>query len=369
MIESITLELRPRLQICNVFIHLKKKVNSTGATVKLSKESIKITIENNTKTFLTKFVKLIPDSLSTLNVTSNWICFRVQTISDPVFGSFKTQIITNPAFNVNSLNDSFKTTELFNTGKCRIMCACCENIVSKNMYIKRILPLPDMNYDSSEWFCCKHNHSNTMHNLIPSESEIFYGPLFFIIHSNLLNHNLKIDENVVICNRCLQYLGKILPDSSLKLWNCAVDYNLLSNSQSKTATDPFNDFLLAIKTSMIGMIGEEIILQCFIGKEIQSLILKPMDWHLNLMIEPKEMSDDNIVTLQRISVVKVLYKYETDKNIIDSVNKSYCEVSFSVIRAGLEHLLASTKRFPRLHRTVTDYYIGHICLENFTDNT
>lgn len=369
MIKSITLELRPRLQICNVSIHLKKKVNSTGVTIKLSKESIKITIENNTKTFLTKFVKLIPDSLSTLDIKNNWICFRVQTISDPVFGSFKTQIITNSTFDVNSLNDSFKTIELFNTGKCHIMCASCKNILSKDMYIKRILPVPDMYYDSSEWFCCKHNYSNIMHNLIPSDSDIFYGPLFFIIHANLFNHNLKIDENIAICNRCLQYLGKILTDNSLKLWNCAVDYNLLSNSQSKTATDPFNDFLLAMKTSMTGMFGEEIILQCFIGKEIHSLILKPMNWHLNLMIEPKEMSDDNIVTLQRISVVKVLYKYETSKNIIDSVNKSYCEVSFSIIRAGLEYLLTSTKRFPRSHRTASGCYIGHICLENFTDNT
>ncbi|XP_071863342.1 E3 ubiquitin-protein ligase E3D [Bombus fervidus] len=369
MIESITLELRPRLQICNVFIHLNKKVNSTGVAIKLSKESIKITIENNTIIFLTKFVKLIPDSLSTLDITNNWICFRAQTISDPVFGSFKTQIITNPAFDVNSLKDTFKTIELFNTGKCHIMCASCKNILSKDMCIKRILPVPDMNYDSSEWFCCKHNHSNTMYNLIPSESDIFYGSLFFRIHASLFNHNLKIDENIAICNRCLQHLGKILTDNSLKLWNCAVDYNFLDNSESKTATDPFNDFLLAIKTSMTGIFGEEIILQCFVGKEIHSLILKPMDWHLNLMIEPKEISDDNIVTLKRISVVKVLYKYETNKNILDSVNKSYCEVSFLVIRAGLEHLLTSTKRFPQPHRTASDCYIGHICLENCTDNT
>ena len=370
MIESMTLELRPRLQICNAFIHLNKEVNLTAVKVKLSKENIEITIENKTVIFLMKFIKLIPESLSALDVTKNWICFRAQTMSDPLLGSFKTQIITNLTFNINSLNNSIKNTELFNTGKCHIMCTSCKNILSKDMYIKRILPVPDINCDPSEWFCCKHNHSSTnMYNLIPLESDIFYGSFFFIIHANLFNHNLKIEENVVICSRCLHYLGKIHTDNSFKLWNCSVDYNSLSNSTIKNATDPFNDFLLAIKTSMTGILGEEIILQYFMGKETHSLTIKPMDWHLNLMIEPKDILYNNIVALQRASVVKVLYKYETNKNTPDSVNKTYCEVSFLVIKAGLEHLLTSTKRFPQVYRTAIDYNVGYICLDNFMNNT
>ncbi|OAD57669.1 hypothetical protein WN48_01644 [Eufriesea mexicana] len=369
MIESITLELRPRLQICNAFIYLKKKVNSTGVKIKLLKESIEITIENNTVTFLTKFVKLIPNSLSTLNVTNNWICFRAQTISDPILGSFKTQIISNSTFNANSIDDYVKSIDLSNVDKCHIMCTCCKNILSKDMYIKRVLSIPDMNYDPSEWFCCKHNHNSIMHDLNPLESDIFYGSFFFIFHISLFNHNLKLDKDTIICNRCLQYLGKVHTDSSFKLWSCAVDYNLLNSTKIRNATNPFNDFLLAIKTSMTGIFGEEIVLQCFVGKETHSLILKPMDWHLNLMIEPREIPCNNVVTLQRVSVVKVLYKYETSKNISNFVNRSYCEVSFLVIRAGLEHLLTSTKRFPQFHRLVADHYIGHIYLENSTNDT
>lgn len=369
MIKSITLELRPRLQICNAFIHLSKKVNLTEIKIKLSKESIEITIENNTVTFLTKFVKLIPDSLSTLNIRKNWICFRARIASDPILGSSKTQIINNSTINNNFLKNSIKNTELFNANKCNIMCSCCKNILSQDIHIKRVLPVPDMNYDPDEWFCCKYNHKNIIHNLIPLQSDIFYGSLFFIIHANLFNHHLKIEENIVICNRCLQYIGKIHTDTSFKLWSCAVDYNLLNNSKIKNATDPFNDFLLAIKTSMTGIFGEEIVLQCFMGKETHSLILKPMDWHLNLMIEPKEILYDNVISLQRVSVVKVLYKYETNKNISNSINKSYCEVSFLVIKAGLKHLLTSTKRFPQLHRVAIDCYIGHICLENSINNS
>ncbi|KOC59308.1 E3 ubiquitin-protein ligase E3D [Habropoda laboriosa] len=373
MIESITLELRPRLQVCNAFIHLNKKVNSTRIEIKLSEESITITVENNTVNFLTKCVKLIPNSLSTLNILNNWICFRAQTKSDSIFGSFKTQIITSSTLSINSLNNTSKNTpkniELFNVDKCNIMCTCCKNILSKTMCIKRVLPIPDMYYDPSEWFCCKHNHDNSIQNLIPSESDIFYGQLFFIIHKSLFNHNLKIDEDVIVCNRCLQYLGKIHTNSSLKLWSCTVDYNLLNSSKIKNATDPFNDFLIAIKTSMTGMNGEEIVLQSFVGKDTHSLILKPMDWHLNLMTEPKIILHDNVITLQRVSVVKVLYKYETTKNMTDSVNKTYCEVSFLVIRTGLEHLLMSTKRFPQLHRAASDFYIGHICLEDPVNET
>lgn len=89
MIESVTLELRPRLQICNAFIHLRERVNSTKVGIKLSEESIEVTIENKTIQFLTKFVKLIPNSLSALNILNNWICFRVQTKSSSVFGSIQ----------------------------------------------------------------------------------------------------------------------------------------------------------------------------------------------------------------------------------------------------------------------------------------
>ncbi|XP_076760002.1 uncharacterized protein LOC143428767 [Xylocopa sonorina] len=363
MIESITLELRPRLQICNAFICLSKKVNTRKIEMKLSEESIRIITENNTVTFLIQFIKIIPNSLSTLNVTNNWICFRVQTKSDSILGSFKTQVITNLTFDFNSLKAFVKSIKLSNTDVYNVMCTCCKNILSEDMYIKRVLPIPDENYDSSEWFCCKHNHTSTAHNLVPLESDIFYGSHFFIIHTNLFNCNLKKDNGTVVCNRCLQYLGKIHTGSSIKLWSCSVDYNLSNNLEIKHATDPFNDFLVAITTTMTGIFGEEIVLQCFLGEETHSLILKPMDWHLNLMTEPKTKLQ-NTVTLQRVSVVKVLYKYERNRSISDSVYKSYCEVSFLVIKAGLEHLLMSTKRFPQPHRTTSDFYIGHVYLEN-----
>ncbi|XP_076175683.1 E3 ubiquitin-protein ligase E3D [Ptiloglossa arizonensis] len=374
MIESITLELRPRLRICNAFIHLQKKVNSTEVRIKLLEESIEVTIENNTIKFITKCIKLIPNSLSALNIINDWICFRLQTESNSMFGSFETEVLTNSTPKINSLKDSLenyylKNTELLNASDCNILCAYCKTILSNKILIKRVLPIPDMNYDPSEWFCCKHNHDNILQNLMPLESDIFYGPLFFVIRTNLFNNNLKIDGNTIICNRCLQYLGKVDTNCSLKLWSCSIDYNFVSNSKTKNATDPFNDFLIAIKTSMTGIYGEEIILQSFVGKDIHCLILKPMDWHLNLMIEPKTISNNNTIILQTVSIVKVLYKYETSKSIINSTNKTYCEVGFLVIKAGLEHLLLSTKRFPQLHRAASDYYIGHIYLKKPINET
>lgn len=363
MIESVTLELRPRLQICNAFIHLRERVNSTKVGIKLSEESIEVTIENKTIQFLTKFVKLIPNSLSALNILNNWICFRVQTKSSSVFGSSYTELITNSVPKINFVKDSVENTEQLNASNCYILCACCKTILSKEILVKRVLPIPDMNYDPSEWFCCKHNHQNITQSLIPSEFDIFYGPVSFIVHANLFNNSLKIDESTIICNRCLQYLGKVHTNSSFNLWSCCIDYNLLSSSKVKSATDPFNDFLIAIKTSMTGMFGEEIVLYSFVGKEVHCLILKPMDWHLNLMIESTTNSNSDIITLQKVSIVKVLYKYETNKSIADSTNRMYCEVGFQVIQAGLQHLLLSTKRFPQFHRVASDYYIGHLYLE------
>ena len=363
MIESITFELRPRLQICNAFIQLKKNVNSTNVGIKLLEETIEMTIENKTVKFLTKFVKLIPDSLSALNIVNDWICFRVQTKSNSVFGSSQTEVITNTASKINLVKDSSENAELLNTTDCNILCACCKTVLSQKILVKRVLPAPDMNYDPSEWFCCKHSCHDITQSLVPLESDIFYGPLFFVVRTNLFNNNLKTDGNNIICNRCLQCLGKVYTNSSLKLWSCSIDYNLLNNARIKSATDPFDDFLIAIKTSMTGMFGEEIILQSSVGKGIHYLILRPMDWHLNLMIESKTSSADNIISLQKAPIVKVLYKYETNKCIVDSANETYCEVSFLVIQAGLQHLLLSTKRFPQLHRVASDYYVGHIYLE------
>ncbi|XP_054000493.1 uncharacterized protein LOC128887975 [Hylaeus anthracinus] len=369
MIQSITLELRPRLQICNAFIHLQKEVNSAKVRIKLLEESIEITIENKTVKFLTKFIKLIPNSLSALNVVNDWICFRVQTGSNSIYGSFQTEILINSTAMITSIKFPLENTELLNTSDCNILCTYCKTILSKKIVVKRVLPIPDAKYDPNEWFCCNHNHDNITQNLVPLESDIFYGPLFFVIHASLFNNNLKIDGNTIICNRCLQYLGKVDTNTSLKLWSCSIDYNLLSNSTTKNATDPFTDFLIAIKTSMTGMLGEEIILQSSMGKDIHSLILKPMDWHLNLMIEPKTISHNNTITLQTISIVKVLYKYKTSKSIVDFTNQTYCEVGFLVIKAGLEHLLLSTKRFPQFHRAASDYYIGHIYLEKPANET
>ncbi|XP_076224728.1 uncharacterized protein LOC116430067 isoform X2 [Nomia melanderi] len=125
-------------------------------------------------------------------------------------------------------------------------------------------------------------------------------------------------------------------------------------------------FRKAIK-SMTGIIGEEIVLQSSVDKDTHCLTLKPMDWNLNLMVEPKAILNNDIITLQKVSIVKVLYKYETNKCITDSSNKTYREVGLSVIKTGLEHLVSSTKRFPQSYRVASDYYIGHIYLEKPTN--
>ncbi|XP_033341839.2 uncharacterized protein LOC117229464 [Megalopta genalis] len=368
MIQSITLELRPRLQICNAFIHLQMKVNSAIVGIKLLEESIEISIGNKILKLLVKSIKLIPNSLSALNIINNWISFRLQIKSDSAFGSLQTELLNNSLPKINFPNDfvasyDSENDELLNTSHCHILCTCCKITLSKEVVVKRVLPVPDLNYDPSEWFCCKHDHDTITQNLIPSESDIFYGPFFVVVHMGIFNENLKIDGNSIICNRCLQYLGKVDKNNSLKLWSYSIDYSLSNNLKTKSATDPFTDFLIAIKTSMTGMFGEEIVLQSFVGKETHCLILKPMDWNLNLMIEPKRILTNNIVTLQKVSIVKVLYKYETNRSITDSMNKSYCEVGLSVIKIGLEHLVLSTKRFPKPHRVASDYYIGHIYLE------
>lgn len=88
-----------------------------------------------------------------------------------------------------------------------------------------------------------------------------------------------------------------------------------------------------------------------------------MDWQLNLMVEPREADDDDVISLQNVSVVKVLYKYQTSETTSNDESTKHCEVGLPVIEAGLKYLLLSTKRFPQAYRVASDYYIGHVRLE------
>lgn len=361
IIKFITLELRPRLQTCNVFICLKESVSLDAIRIKLLEENIILSIAGNDINFQLKSVKLIPTSLSALSVKNDWICFHIQTKSEGSFGSFKAEIIANPKEKISFIDEDFKSNEPLKGSNCNILCKCCQNVVSKPIYFQRVLPFPDLDY-MSDWFC--HNEGIALPNISPQEDDLFYGSVFSVVNRNLFTKNMRICRDVIVCGRCLNRLGTPSTHDSYKLWNCSVNFVSLDSLEIKAATDPLADFFLVVKSSLNGILGEELVLQFRAGKEAHYLFVKPINQQLTLMTEPTGSCDGKIISLEKLLVMKVLYRYETDFNqfAMTHGNTKYCDVSLPVIEAGFKHLLSSTRRFPQIHRVAAGYYIGHVHL-------
>jgi len=366
--ELITLELRPRLQSCNVFISMRRDLCLKNVQIKLLESNIVLIVEDCNINFKLPSVKVIPTSLSMLSIINNWICFRLQTAPlESAFGSFSTEVITNlnksdrsSTYSQPILND---IKLLFETSECTILCTCCKNVISKSISFKRFLPLPDTEYDPDEWFCCKHNCNDVSNSVQPQEFDYLYGSCFFVLHKSIFANNICIDNKTLSCNKCLLHIGTFHAYNLFKIWNCCVDYKPQNNVLSTTnATNSLSDFLIIVKDSLSEILGEEIILQTSVGKQTHRLLIKPMDCKLNLITEPDHITvcDTNIISLQQKCAAKVLYKYETNK--ITVITNCY-EVGLPIIEAGLNYLLSSTKRLPHIYRTAaTGYFLGYIVL-------
>ncbi|XP_012215651.1 uncharacterized protein [Linepithema humile] len=368
--EFITLELRPRLQSCNIFIAMRKDLCLKNVQIKLLESSIVLILKDCSINFLLPSIKIIPISLSTLNIMNNWICFRLQTAPvESVFGSFSTEVV-NSDMSVQLLSSSSSPILnniklLFKTSKCTMLCACCKNTISNSVSFKRFLPLPDIEYDQNEWFCCKHN-SDISHDVQPQKWDYLYGSCFSVLDKNIFDNNVHIDSKAMTCTKCLLHIGTFHTRDLFKIWNCCVDYKPQSDVLSTVnATNPLSDFLLLLKGLLGEILGEEIILQTSVNKQIHCLLIKPMDYKLNLITEPnhKLNSDTCTIVLKQMYVAKILYKYETSKIASNKLNATYHEVGLPIIEAGLKYLLSSTKRLPHAYRAAEDCFFGYIVLQ------
>ncbi|XP_043502649.1 uncharacterized protein LOC122524431 [Polistes fuscatus] len=361
--ELITIELRPRLQSCTVFLFMKNSITLDEIKIKLLEANIMLSIGDNVTYITLPNIKIIPTSLSSLNVIDKWVCFRLHTQpSDSEFGSFQREVITNAKSQINNIESKKKI--LLKNSKSTILCKCCKNVLSKEITFQRVLPFPNIDFDPSEWFCSKTDINLTL-LLHPNELDIFYGPFFAIVHSNIL-YNYRRMEKDILCNRCLLNIGIQDKNNSFKIWDCCIDYNLKTNQIIiQEASNPLDDFIAVIKSFIRNNTFGEIILECLLAKQSHYMVIKPMDMRLGILTEENIKSTDNKINLKESFVTKVLYKYSTDKIILseDCINTKNYEVSLSMIEAGLDYLLLSTKRFPKHYKTVKDYYIGYINVE------
>lgn len=360
--DAITVEYRPRLCSCYVFISLQQESDSSNVKIKLNTESISLEINNRVKTIVLPGVKIIPSSLSSLNLNGNWVSFRIHTQpSDTNYGSFSTEILkaesddgqqTNPS----SIELPEKEVPLI------LVCACCENSISKEVTFKRVLPLPDIDCDPSDWFCCQHNGESIANSLKPRDSDYLYSSYYCQLHRDKVNVGTIVNKRNVVCNRCFSSLGELVDENSIKVWNCSFKYKTLGcpTALLKGGSNPLEDFILAARTLMNASDSKEVLLCATEADQVHYALIKIMEVQLDVFVEGQDevIAKDNIC-LRQIRASKILYKYG-GKEILNNQHKdlSSCYVAISAMNLGIKYLMSTTMRYSPIYRTVDNCYIG-----------
>ncbi|KAJ8678703.1 hypothetical protein QAD02_014490 [Eretmocerus hayati] len=364
--ESITLELRPRLRSLNAYMSLKESIDASAVKVKLLEDTIEIEIGEKLFILPLTNVRLLPTSLSSLGITNRWISFRIQTQPHAIYGTFETELIeTDNALNDVSLTCKNTTGLPPKNVECKLLCVCCKHEITKSICFQRVLPLPSSDCDPQEWFCCDHS-GNESFSLDPKGSDLFYSINYYVLNKSIFIGELKLRNYLVHCNRCLSVLGSTNKENSksLRIWNCCVEFESFGSDSFFNKTSPLDDFLCSIKHTAELVIGEKVLLEAQDTNSIHYVLLRPMEAKLNLLTNEKPTSNASTLKLESSFVVKVLYKYGESRKTSRSndTDIKYCELALPSILAGMDQLVTSSARFPPAYRKAEDFYIGYLRL-------
>lgn len=236
-IERVLIELRPRLQSANFFICFSRRFAEIKSTkIDLGPDRIIISTENNDERYelrLGDFFKLHTQTLSSLLIKNNYICFRINTNEN----SFHSEVLEINEYNACT---NLKLECSLQTGVDYTICCsnCGNHLRGQPVTFKRILELPSDHMDSNDWYChrhphgvedgahtngtggCSHKSSISPHpnKFSPTESDLFFGPFYALLDRKHLERVHLRAERFLYCKRCLQYLGMMKRSGCAKLW-------------------------------------------------------------------------------------------------------------------------------------------------------
>lgn len=149
--EIVTVELRPRLRSLSAYLLFTKNVETSVINIKLLENAVELKIGENMYILPLPNIKLMPSSLSSLNVSQCWISFRMQMEPNSKYGTFNSEILDNGNFSHAGLINGHVTPIKVNLPPkdtdCIVICACCKNNISRTVNFRRILELPSSDYD------------------------------------------------------------------------------------------------------------------------------------------------------------------------------------------------------------------------------
>lgn len=231
-IDRVLIELRPRLQSANFFICFSRRfVEIKSTKIDLAPDRIKISTENNDEQYnilLGEFFKLHTQTLSSLLIKNNYVCFRINT-NENKFHSEVLEINEYNACTELKLECRLKTGVSYS-----VTCSNCGNdLHEKPATFKRILELPSDHMDSNDWYCHRHDTPETQNGgegecssksqpsskgFTPTETDLFYGPFYALLNRNHLQRVHLRADRFFYCKCCLKFLGVLKRNGTAKLW-------------------------------------------------------------------------------------------------------------------------------------------------------
>lgn len=238
-IDRVLIELRPRLQSANFFICFSRRFAEIKSTkIDLGSDRITISTENNDERYeirLGDYFKLHTQTLSSLLIKNNYICFRINTNEN----KFHSEVLEINEYNACT---NLKLECALQVGvDYKITCSNCGSPLREEPIIfKRILELPSDHMDSNDWYCHLHSHGEGEtqthahpageecsssskaaphpNKFTPSETDLFYGPFYALLDRKHLERVHLRAERFLYCKRCLQFLGTMKRSGCAKLW-------------------------------------------------------------------------------------------------------------------------------------------------------
>lgn len=349
------IELRPRLQICNVFLQLSNIFEKQQGSLQLTVEPCKIILNifSKEQIFGIDTVKLKPQTVSGLKFENRNLSFRIQIepFSD-VSNSAAEMTVYFPKY-----KPDVQVEEIVN-----IACKCCGNYLTETVQFKRILPLPSDGWNFDDVFCHNHDTHDNLPDKItnPGCMDCLYGNYYFVINNKLLKN--QSEASVTYCQRCFSWIG-INEKSSTKLWNCTVEF--ISADRQVMNVIPLNDFISVIKLIVkeaAGPVCKLIVTTKVSDTNTHYLLLWVIDKNLSILTNSNRMED---TVLSRISVTKLLYAYHKEFTCIvktweNDINVYSISVAKQMMVDGLKCLTQSTRFFPESCQSASNMYVAYL---------
>lgn len=366
--ESIILEIRPRIQVCSVYILMKNNYDVNLIKIRVKSSEIILSCTRNSKEIIHKIkildcYKLMPNSVSSLSILKKSIYFRVLTEPrNSIMGSFASEILPfeqkevkmNLNMNIPKIEAGLPTI---------IKCNCCGFLVKANINFNRVLPLPTNILDMSEWFCHKHNHCESSELMSVRKGDCLYGQFFVLINDEKLSSKGK----VLTCLRCLSWLGTC-DTNFCKLWNCSVTFG----SEIYTSS-PLKDFSSVIVHSMDKTIGimNKLIIETVVSEgKTHYLLIWVLDKDLNVFFkhftcDADSSFKDTETQVNLKSVLKVVYLFqehcsELVKEWQADMYVQSIDVAKQMFAEGLNHLISLTECIPNPHKIWNNFFVSYI---------